>query len=113
MRGISNPKILDEFTTSSLIYSHSPTAVKRGGSVGYLTNRLGMVAKVEARLGVPQTTTFIELSIASIITLRSRKLGRWVTTIRPEYESFRAYGEKRKQALEALYDKLVSGKADD
>lgn len=110
MRGVPDAKILDEFTTSSLIYSHNPTAAKRGGSIAYLTNRLGMVAKVDARLGVPQTTALIELSIASIMTLKSRKLGRWLITIKPEYDSFRAYGEKRRQALEALYNKLADSK---
>lgn len=106
VRGTTNLACLDELETSSLIYNYPAKRNKRGGSMGFLTNRLGMVSKVDARLAVPQTTAFVELSIASIMTLQRRVLGKWKETLRPEYDSFREYGIKRKNILEELYKKL-------
>jgi hypothetical protein len=106
MRGVTNGALLDEFETSSLSYSYPASRKKKGGSMAYLTNRLGMVSKIDSRLAIPQTTAFVELSIASIMTLKSRKLKKWVNTMESEYLSFQNHMVKRKEALEKLYEKL-------
>lgn len=107
MRGITDTKTLDEFTSSSLAYYFNPAAERTGGSIGYLTNRLGIISEISNGFGVIQSTALIELSIASIMTLENKKLGRWLVTIQSEYDGFRLHGEKRRQALDALHERLI------
>jgi len=106
VRGTTDLSLLDDFESSLLIYSYPAKRQKRGGSMAFLTNRLGMVAKIDGRLAVPQTTALIELSVASIMTLRRGRVKGWVKTMNSEYKNFREYGVKRKEALEKLLIKL-------
>lgn len=111
IRGTTDAALQDEFETSSLNYSYPSKRLKKGGSMAFLTNRLGIVSKIDSRLAVPQTTVLVELSIASIMTLKSRKLGKWTKTMESEYRNFRDHIAKRKEALEKLFVKL-SGTAE-
>ena len=107
MRGSTDPKMLDALEDSALTYQYNPKRAKKGGSVSYLTNRLGTVAKIQHTLGLAQTQTFCELSIASIMTIKSRELGRWKLTLAEECKGFNDHKERRRAALEALYQKLI------
>jgi len=110
IRGSTDPKMLDALEDSALKYQYNPKRTKTGGSVSYLTNRLGIIAKIQHTLGLAQTQTFCELSITSIMTIESRELGRWKLTLAEECKGFNDHKERRKAALEALYQKLTNSK---
>ena len=105
IRGTTDFNTINEVEASSLIYHFSPSRIKKGGSIGYLTNRLGIVSEMEDIIGVSQATMLMELSIISIMTLEG-KLGRWKNTVRGEYNRFRKHMGKRKKNLEEL-SKLI------
>ena len=110
IRGSIDPKMLDELEDSALKYQYNPKRAKTGGSVSYLTNRLGIVAKIQHTLGLAQTQTFCELSITSIMTIESQELGRWKLTLAEECKGFADHKERRRMALETLYQKLTNSK---
>jgi hypothetical protein len=107
IRGSTDPKMLDALEDSALTYLYNPKRAKKGGSVSFLTNRLGAIAKIQHTLGLAQTQTLCELSIASIMTIKSRELGKWKLTLAEEYKGFNDHKERRKVALEVLYQKLT------
>ena len=106
MRGSTNSKLFDELENSALAYEYNPKRAKKGGSLAYLTNRLGIVSKIQHTLGIAQTQTFIELSVASIMTLEGSELSKWKKTLAEEHKAFKEHEAKRMAALENLNLKL-------
>jgi hypothetical protein len=104
-RGMKDPAYMEDLESSFLLYQFFIPSGKYGGSISFLKNRLGMIGQVNKTLGVAQATTWIELSIISIMTIESKELGKWKNTISREQEKFREFMEIRKNLLERWYDK--------
>ena len=104
-RGMKDVAYMEDLTSSFLLYQYYTPSPKVGGSISFLKDRLGMMGQINNALGVSQSATWVELSITSIMTLESRELGKWKSTIQRENEKFKDFIELRKYSLDKWYDK--------